>query len=475
MVAPDVASYRQLEEELAFLLGKRLWRFPPWEMPPYDRTPPHPRTVAARLELLARLARGERLEGVLLTALPAWLQRLPPPEAVAASVWRLAPGDRLDLALVETRLIEAGMRRVVRVELEGEFAVRGGILDLWPAGEAAPVRVELWDDEVASSRRFDPTTQRSTEPIQTLSVIPAREALLGEAAKKRFVAQFIERFPQHRRHPLVRAVEEGRAHPGLEWLLPLGYARMVRLRDYLPDEAPVLACGDLEAARARLAEQLKQQFAIAQAAREPALPPHELFAVEAGLEAAPLPKDTDVEPAPGVADFAERSNPVQALVDGLKQRLAEGWRVVCVAHGPGQLVRMREALAVGGVELADGAWPQNPPPPGRAVGVVGWLAAGFVDREQKLIVLTGREVLGQRPPRVRRRRARTAMDAIASLAELREGDPVVHEVHGVGRFAGVETLETDGVVSDFVRVRYADAEVLVPVEDIGRLHRYAGA
>ena len=474
-IAPDLKSYRRLAEELATLLPDpaQLMRFPPWEVLPYDRASPHPEIVGERLHTLARLARGGLQGGILLTALPAWLQRIAPPEAVAASVWRVEEGDRLDLARLREQLVAAGMEPAERVVFPGTFAVRGGVLDVWPPNEPAPLRLELWDDEVVAIRRFDPDTQRTTEKVPRLISAPARETLLSPERAKEAHARFIQRFPQHRKHPIAKALAEGRHAPGLEQLLPLVFARTARLRDYLPEHARILAPEDMDEARRRFREQLFQQFEIARATGEPALAPEELYAIEGREPWEALAPDPAIG-APPSAQTMQGARPVAALVAELKARLQQGWRLVAVAHGPGQAERMRETLSAFGLSLAEGAFPKRLPEPGTAELVLGWLEEGFADATARLLVLTGREVLGQRLPRKRARR-RTWHEALESLAELSEGMPVVHEVHGVGRFVGLETIADDTGLHDFIKLAYADAEVLVPVEEIGRLHRYVGA
>ena len=474
-VAPDVKGYRRLAEELAALLPdpKRLLRFPPWEVLPYDRAAPHPQIVGERLELLARLARGAVGEGLLLTALPAWLQRIAPPEVVAASVWSVAEGERLDLERLRERLVAAGMEAAERVVFPGAFAVRGGVLDLWPPNEPAPLRLELWDDEVVSIRRFDPDTQRTTERVPRLVSAPARETLLSPERAEEALARFVRRFPQHRRHPIAKALAEGRHAPGLDQLLPLAFGRAARLRDYLPEGARILAPAGVEEARRRFAAQVFHQFEVARATGEPALAPEELYAVEGREPWRELADDPAVQPPPSIAD-AQEPRPLAALVASLQARLREGFRLVVVAHGPGQAERIREALSAYGLAPAEGGFPQRLPAPGSAELALGWLEEGFADERARLLVLTGREILGQRLPRKRARR-RTWQEALESLAELSEGMPVVHEVHGVGRFAGLETIADDAGPHDFIKLRYADAEVLVPIEEIGRLHRYVGA
>ncbi len=476
-ICPDLAAYRQLSEELAFFLQgqrERLWRFPAWEMLPYDRVSPHQAIVGERFATLARLLNEPEPQGLVLTPLPAWLQRIPPPESVRAHVWRLATGARLDLAEIRRRLAESGMMATERVLAPGEFSIRGGLLDVWPANEERPIRIEMFGDEIDSIRHFDPETQRSTEHLDRFESVPAREVILDEAGIRRFVAAFRARFPQHRKHPLLVSAQEGRPHPGIESLLPLAYPRTARLGDYLPANARILAPADIEEARLRFAAQVRDQFELVRASGEPVIAPQELYATETKIEARSLPPSR-LESAPGLDDFQEHPRPLHALIAALNERLQAGWRIVLVGHGPGQRERLIEAASsLGAVRALDRLDEDDGSAP--LVAVLGWLSRGFADPESRRLFLTGRELLGQKLPRRRGGSRRLAADVFASLTELRPGDPVVHEDHGIGRFTGIETIGDGEERADFIRIEYADqASVYVPVEDLARLHRYTGA
>ncbi|HXH71636.1 MAG TPA: transcription-repair coupling factor [Mariprofundaceae bacterium] len=476
-VCPDLRSYRQLAEELAFFLQhapERMWRFPAWEVLPYDRVSPHHGIVGERFATLGRLINTPNPKGILLTALPAFLQRIAPPETVAAHVWQLKIGEKLDIATLRDRLAEAGMNAAERVLVPGEFAVRGGLLDIWPATEATPLRIDLFGDEIESIRRFDPESQRSGEELDHFTSVPVREIILDEAGRNRFAAAFRERFPQHRKHPMLDAVQAGRPHPGIESLLPLAFAGMARLADYLPEGAKILAPADIESKREAFAAQVRAQFEMVRMSAEPIVSPQELYAVETPLRAASLPAPA-IEAAPSLADFQQQGHPVQALHDHLRSRLDAGWRLLIVAHGFGQQERMVEACEDWAGDIARCQGFTDLPKAGVATAI-GSLDAGFALPAEKILMLTGRELLGQRLPRKRGRSSHLLRaDAFASLAELSIGDPVVHEDHGIGRYEGLETIDDGETQADFLKIVYAgDASIYLPVEDLNRLHRYTG-
>ncbi len=476
-ICPDVRTYRQMVEELGFLLQdapERLWRFPAWEVLPYDRVSPHHAIVGERFATLARLLREPAPAGVLLTSLPAWLHRIAPPDIVSAHVWQLKRGDALDIAALKERLARAGMRAADRVLASGEFAVRGGILDVWPPTRDAPVRLDMFGDEIESIRVFDPETQRSSEELEALVSAPAREVILDETGRQRFVAAFRARFPHLRRHPMQKAAEAGRPHPGIESLLPLAYEETARLPDYLPEGARLLAPPDIEERRAEFAARVRDQFELVRATQEPVVSPQELYAIETPVRADALSDAPGLREPPSLESLADAPHPLQAFRQQLREHLAAGGRALLVAHGPGQMERMLEALELVEAPRCEGV--ADMPADALVAAALGWLARGLAIENERLWLLTGREVLGQRLPRRRMRAATvTRADAFASLRELAPGDPVVHEDHGVGRYRGLVAMPSGDGQADFIHIEYAEgASVYVPVDELGRLHRYTG-
>jgi len=478
-ICPDLRSYRQLSEEIAFFLQDQpglLWRFPAWEVLPYDRVSPYHGIVGERFSTLERLLNTPEPKGLVLTALPAWLQRIAPPETVAAHVWQLKINMPLDIIGLKTRLAEAGMITAERVLAPGEFAARGGLFDIWPATEETPLRIDLFGDDIESIRRFDPETQRSGENLDAFTSVPVREVILDKPGRDTFIAAFRARFPQLRTHPMLAAVQAGRPHPGIEALMPLTYTQTARLFDYLPENCYIHADRDIETHRHNFAEQVRAQFEMVRSSAEPSISPQELYAVETAINATPLPKTdiTETVAAPALSDFTDRTHPVQAMRTLLKKKLNAGWKLSLIAHGLGQQERMIEACA----EIADvnvcpslvdcAALPLS--------STIGYLDSGFAIPAQKLLFLTGRELLGQHLPRKRSRNTTVLhVDVFTSLAELNPGDPVVHEDHGIGRYQGLESLGDENETADFIKIEYADkTHVFVPVEELARLHRYTG-
>ncbi|NWF37863.1 transcription-repair coupling factor [Mariprofundus sp. NF] len=476
-ICPDLRSYRQLAEEIAFFLQDEpelLWRFPAWEVLPYDRVSPHHAIVGQRFATLGRLLNTPNANGLVLTALPAWLQRIAPPETVASQVWKLEVGAPFDISILKSRLSEAGMIASERVLAAGEFAARGGLFDVWPATETTPLRIDLFGDEIESIRRFDPETQRSGEELDRFTSVPVREVILDKAGQETFASAFRARFPQLRKHPMLSAAMVGRPHPGIEALLPLAYPHTARLLDYLPKATAIYAAEGLEQQQIAFAGQVRAQFEMVKASAEPSISPQELYAVDTATRCKTL-HGKAIETAPSITDFSDRRQPLHALQEALAERINAGWSISLIAHGLGQQERMLEACAGLHLPIAE-MHPQQVSKQQKLSSCIGYLDSGFALPDKKLLLLTGRELLGQRLPR-KRSHGTTVLraDIFNSLAELRVGDPVVHEDHGVGRYQGLETMGDADELADFIKIEYASgSHVFVPVEELSRLHRYTG-
>jgi len=476
-ICPDLRSYRQLAEEVAFFLQEQpelLWRFPAWEVLPYDRVSPHHAIVGERFSTLGRLLNTPNPKGLLLTALPGWLQRIAPPETVASHVWQLEQGSAFDISTLKSRLSEAGMIASERVLAPGEFAARGGLFDVWPATESTPLRIDLFGDEIESIRRFDPETQRSGEELDRFTSVPVREVILDKPGQENFASAFRARFPQLRKHPMLTAAIAGRPHPGIEALLPLAYQNTARLIDYLPEATPIYSVEGIDQQQHAFAGQVRAQFEMVKASSEPSISPQELYAIETPTLCQILDQSS-VATAPSIVDFGS-NKPLHAMQDTLQKRLDAGWSVSLIAHGLGQQERMLEAC--GGLsDSISETHPNNISSSQKLISCIGYLDNGFALPDEKLMLLTGRELLGQRLPRKRSSRSSTVLhaDIFNSLAELKIGDPVVHEDHGVGRYQGLETMGDDDELADFIKIEYASgSHVFVPVEELSRLHRYTG-
>ncbi len=489
--------------------------FPAWDCLPYDRVSPHSAVVAQRVMTLARLSRtiGRQHPAVLLTTVNAVLQRVPERAVVAKQSLSVAPGNISPMANIIQWLELNGFNRAATVREAGDYAVRGGIVDLFAPGMDAPVRLDFFGDTLESIRSFDPETQRTTSELRALDLVPVAEFALTSdtirAFRTGYVAEFGAAAPDD---ALYEAVSEGRRHAGMEHWLPLFHRRLETLFEYLP--ATPLAVEPLaeEAAHERLA-----QIADYYQARKDALgkdgggapykplPPDRLYLAEGEwrerLEVSPLAKLTpftapEQASEPGGAQpgqsadnviaigahagrnfTSERATPganvFEAVVKHVGALQSAGKRPVIALWSEGSRERMGHVLAEHGLHnLAPAAsWPEALllPRPQIALAVLG-LESGFETADVALI--TEQDILGERLIRARRPSKR-GENFIAEVTSLAAGDLVVHVDHGIGRFAGLRAIEAAGAPHDCLEIHYAGGDKLfLPVENIELLSRY---
>ena len=505
-VARDGARLRQVMAGIAFFAPElSIVELPAWDCVPYDRASPNTEIAARRMSALTALADGEASRGsVVLTTANAFLQRLPPRETLAGAVLRLKVGQRLDLKELEAYLVRNGYQRTGTVLEAGEFAVRGGILDLYPPGAEAPARLDLFGDQLESIRRFDALSQRTIDRIDALRLAPVSEVPLTKEGIERFRGAYRELFGAVLdEDPLYQAVSEGRRHIGMEHWLPLFYAGMDTLLDYLPGAVIAFDHHFDEVAEARLAEAAEHYETRRAAAKaRPAayadqvpykpVPPERLFLGADELTALPLTRvllrlnpfrlpdgEAAIEAGGRVGrDFAaERAQPevnvFEVLVRHIAQRQAGGWRVVVAAYSAGAADRLMTVLRDHGLAAAEAVanWPAVERLPRTAVGVaVLPLEHGFETAD--LAVIGEQDILGDRLVGPRRR-SRRAENFLTEARQLSQGDFVVHVEHGIGRYEGLVTIEVGGAPHDCLLLLYADNDKLyVPVENIEVLSRY---
>ena len=481
-----------------------LMSFPAWDSLPYDRVSPHSAVVAERMAALSRLARlprgaGSNKPAVVITSVNAALQRVPPRAAVASQCLHAAPGNMLPLDQVVRWLELNGFLRASTVREPGDYAVRGGIVDLFAPGMEAPVRLDFFGDTLESIRSFDPETQRTAGQLRALDLIPVAEFQLTPETIARFRKGYLARFGAARRDDMLyEAVSEGRRHPGMEHWLPLFHERLETLFDYLPDAAVVLEPLVDDAADERLT-QIADYF---QARREALpdsgppyhpLPPAALYLARdewrARLDRPALARLTPFSsPDAGASTIAigsrqarnfaaERAEQNANLYDAVTAHVlalqGAGKRVAIALWSEGARERMSHVLADHGLtNLAMVAnWPEAlaRPSPEVAVAVLG-LESGF--ETDSFAIISEQDILGDRLVRPRRS-SRRAEHFISEVTSLTPGDLVVHVDHGIGRFTGLTNIEAAGAPHDCLEIHYAGGDKLfLPVENIELLSRY---
>ena len=508
-IARDEARLARLTDMLAFLApGADILELPGWDCVPYDRVSPNGEIVARRIATLSRLARprtpGSAPRLVLATVSSA-LQRLPMAGVFARGSFQASVGERLDMPALLAYLAGNGYVRADTVMEAGDYAQRGGIIDIFPAGAAEPSRIDLFGDEIEDIRLFDPVTQRSTGKARAIVLAPASEAMLDAESIQRFRANYRELFgPVTDSDPLYESVSAGVKYGGMEHWLPLFHDGMDTLFAYLPDALVTLDHQVEDARDARLAviaeyydarlTILEQGLTDAGAVYRP-VPPQMAFLDKeewarllaarsvavfwpfAATEGAAATIDAGGRPGRDFADV--RAQPGVNLYAAVGQRIEEevkaGRRVLLACWSRGSCERLGGLLVEHGAKLAPDLaanWAafQSKPKDRAALATLG-LERGFVS--DRLAVISEQDILGDRLVRPPRRKRRQAEAFLAEAANLSEGDLVVHIDHGIGRYDGLVTLDVAGAPHDCLRVIYDGGDKLfVPVENIETLSRY---
>ena len=504
-IVRDDAQMARCAELLGFLAPEcRVLTFPAWDCLPYDRVGPHKDLVARRIDTLTRLASPlpDEPPPLVVTTVNAVLQRLPPRAAFSGKTLHGRAGDRLSPDRLKAFCAESGYQRVGTVSEPGEYAPRGGILDVFPPGEDEPLRFDFFGDELESVRRFDSLTQRTIEPLDSFLLKPVSEVILDEASIPRFRTRYREAFGSvSSDDPLYEAVTAGRPHPGMEHWLPLFFQRLETLFDYLPDAAVTLDYQVEEVRKARLdtIQDFYDSRKVLQNAKDTGgwpyrpLPPDALYLDEeawsgclsnrAVQQFSPFdaPEDrakvTDAGGRPPL-DFAEARIAADGrLYDRVLERIREertkGRRAIVAGYSPGSLERLTGLLKDRGLEhmarVESLEEARALPIDTLAVTVLG-LERGF--GTQDLTVIAEQDILGERLARPAAGRKRPE-NFLTEVSTLQENDLVVHVEHGIGRYEGLQTLDVSGAPHDCLRLVYHGGDKLfLPVENIEVLSRF---
>lgn len=483
VLSPDAYSARVLRDDLSALGELSVDYFPDWEVLPYDLYSPHPDLVSRRLDLMAKLPQMD--SGILIVPLTSLMQRLPPTDWLLGHTLAMSRGQHIGLEPLKTRLVEAGYQSTEQVWQPGQFAARGSVLDLWPMGDTnQPYRIEFFDEEIESIRRFDPDTQRSISKLDGFNLMPAREYPFDQAGREDFRRRFRLRFDiDLRRCTVYQDIGDGLHPQGLEQYLPLFFDQTQTLFDYLPANRRIVTLPGLEEACISYHNQIHQRYDQRNADIErPILKPDELFISGPAIletlgqvrsvavsETPPPPESVDL---PMAVDLAH----VEQAKELLRQRM--GRTLVC-ADTPSRREMIIRTLRSAQIPFAQ---------------VPSW--HGFLSSEEALCVTTmpisagldlptaGIMVLSESdcfPGHTRTRQQRdklTSQDPealIKTLADLQSGAPVVHLDHGIGRYRGLTVLKTADQVGEYLMMEYAGGDLLyVPVTDLALISRYTG-
>jgi transcription-repair coupling factor (superfamily II helicase) len=505
-IARDANRLVTLEDAIAFFAPDvTALTFPAWDGVPYDRVAPNADTIARRITTLSELTHRETVGNtsslIVLTTVNAVVQRVPPRAFIAASSIRLAAGNAVSMQELVERLELSGYGRAGTVTDPGQYAVRGGILDLYPPG-AQPVRFDFFGDTLESIRAFDPETQRTAARLDTVELLPMSELVLPPDVRRAFRQRYVELFgPVTGDDPLYESISAGRQHQGMEHWLPLFHDRLDMLFDYLPN-ALVSLDPLVDDARIKRLEQVVDHYeARAQALERKTfgappyhpVPPESMFLSEAEwLQAVTSRQTIALDPfehpeTPGgkIVSFggrqgrsfaAERQteggNVFDAVVAHAKRLKGEEKRVIVACWSNGARERLATLLFEHGIGETEGvatfADAIALPDVTTAFAVLP-LETGF--EAPGLAVIDEQDILGDRL--VRKTRGKRRADVLTEVSSLSVGDLVVHADHGIGRFVGLTAIEAADKPHDCLELHYSGGDKLyLPVENIELLSRY---
>ena len=502
IVTADAATAQRLLQEMPFFEPTlRCALFPDWETLPYDSFSPHQDLISERLATLWRINQRDAEQGADVVIVPATtaLYRLAPPSFLAGYTFAFKVGQTLDEAKLKAQLTLAGYNHVTQVVSPGEYAVRGGLIDLFPMGSPVPYRVDLFDNEVDSIRTFDPDSQRSLYPVPEVRLLPGREFPMDEAARARFRSRWrelLEGDPTKSR--IYKDIGNGVATAGIEYYLPLFFEETATVFDYLgdkPEAATLVLHGELEPAFQRFWQDTRERYRLVQGAPDrPALPPDSLFlSSEAFYTRAQAYAQLALRPPQATAGERPASSPTLGLpnlsvargtddpLDKFKRHLAaSAQRVLILAESEGRRESLLDFLRASGISPAGFDSLQDFLGSDDRLGMAtAALAEGFSWVEAGVDLVTETELFAASPALRRRgKRQEQVSDVealIKDLSELQVGDPVVHSAHGIGRYRGLVNLDLGQGPGEFLHLEYADKALLyVPVGQLHLISRYTG-
>ncbi len=492
VIAANALEAQRLVEEIPFFEPSlRVHLLPDWETLPYDHFSPHQDLISERLATLHHIR--SNATDVVVVPITTALYPLPPVGYMAAYTFFLKKGEKLDLDAFREQMTLAGYTHVQQVLTPGEYCVRGGLIDLFPMGTALPYRIDLFGDEIETIATFDVDTQRTLYPVPEIRMLPAREFPLDDKGQSTFRQRFRERFegdPSKSR--IYKDVSKGIAPAGIEYYLPLFFEQTATLFDYLPKNATLCLHHDVDAAIQQFAQDAASRYNLLRGdPQHPLLEPHELFlgaeqffvkvkeferidvAANGGEGGHLTPCPTAVLPVIAVNRRAEV--PTQAF-----QNFLQGYagRVLLLADSLGRREIMAEYLQDQGLtplpceDYASFLKAQD-----KFMLTVATVGAGFMLTEDQLAIVTENELYAQQGrTRVARAAKKSNVEGmLRDLSELKPGDPVVHEQHGIARYHGLVNLDMGDGENEFLLLEYADeAKLYVPVSQLHVISRYSG-
>ena len=503
--AQDVA---RLQAEVVYFHPRlRVLQLPDWETLPYDQFSPHHDLVSERLQTLYALT--QRQCDVLLVPVSTALYRLSPPSFLLGRAFSFKQNDRLNVDALREQLVNAGYSNVSQVVAPGEFALRGGLVDLFPMGAALPYRVDLFDDTIESIKTFDVDTQRTLYPVPSVQMLPGREYPTDEAARGAFRNAWREQFEgDPTKHAIYKDMANGVFNAGIEYYLPLFFEQTATLFDYLPSDSTVVLHGDAAQAIEQFWSDTQTRYDFLKGdITTPILPPERLFQRESQWFEAMKPfaqlalrqRDEDnrtsatfaqhirAVPEVRVSITAQDEQPFARLQSAVQNNTEHDIHTIVLAESLGRQTTLADTFARQGIgthTLTDWAQIAALDDPNKLYISHAPIERGFIAQQltdlPNLCLITENELYasatGTRRSNRRADKTSNVDMMIASLSELREGDPVVHVEHGIGRYHGLVNMDLGGGLTEFLHLSYADDTALyVPVSQLSVISRYAGA
>lgn len=496
IVTSDAATAQRLLDELAFFApGLRCALFPDWETLPYDTFSPHQDLISERLATLWRISQHDKETGADVVIVPATtaLYRLAPPSFLAGYTFHFKVKQKLDEARLKSQLTLAGYTHVSQVVSPGEYAVRGGLIDLFPMGSAVPYRVDLFDDEIDSIRTFDPDSQRSLYPVPEVRLLPGREFPMDDDARAKFRNRWRELLDgDPTKSRIYKDIGNGVATAGIEYYLPLFFDDTATVFDYLGSDATVVLHGDLEPAFQRFWQDTKDRYRLVKDAPDrPALPPEALFL---GTEQFYARANDYAQLAirPAIEDVADNANfqklGEMSVVRGAEDPLARlkahirntPQRVLLLAESEGRRESLLDFLRASSVSPPAFDSLEDFQTSSEKLGIAtAALNTGFSWLAGDIDFVTETELFAAGAVTRRRNKKQEQVSdveaLIKDLSELNVGDPVVHSAHGIGRYKGLVNMDLGQGNTEFLHLQYADeATLYVPVSQLQQISRYTG-
>ncbi|HCU89237.1 MAG TPA: transcription-repair coupling factor [Gammaproteobacteria bacterium] len=492
VVVGDTNTALKFTDEILFFdVGIQQYRMPDWEVLPYDQFSPYQDIISDRISTLSKLP--SLTKGLVVVSIATLMHRVVPRTWLSGEIFCLKRGDSLVCSKLQTRLIHAGYRNVSQVLDHGDFAIRGSIVDVFPMGALNPFRIDLFDEEIETLRVFDAESQRSIEEVESLTLMPARETPLNDAAIARFKRNWRLSFAGlPTKSPIYNDISGGLAPAGIEYYLPLFFDHLDTLFDYIPSDSLIFVDEELEAGATRFREAVNDRYEQLRYDMErPILPPDRMFLnledVLESLKMYPRTHLSSLDLGENEKNFrfntragakltidGHAASPLRLVLSFLKNY--DG-RVLFLADSNGRRETMLELFNSNNIRPKFfGSWEDFLNGTDTVGLAVASLSEGVELVNPAICLVTEFQLFGERALQRRRRRTRLDKDSIIkSLAELQLGSPVVHEDHGIGRYRGLEVLTIGSTENEFIKLEYADGDKLyVPVASLNLINRYSG-